>query len=69
MFQVEVFWVVAMCSVAVGYRHFGGSCCVHLQVEMLVTQPRRPRLEIVTIQMELSRQEEENREEEWRSKK
>jgi len=24
IFQVEVFWVVALCSVVVGYRHFGG---------------------------------------------
>jgi len=29
--QVEVFWIVTLCSVAVGYQHFGGSCCLHLQ--------------------------------------
>jgi len=23
-----VFWVVAPCSVVVGYRHFGGLCCL-----------------------------------------
>jgi hypothetical protein len=29
--QVEVFWVVTPCSVAVGYQHFRGPCCLHLQ--------------------------------------
>jgi hypothetical protein len=28
--QVEVFWVVAPCSVVVIYQRFGGNCCVHL---------------------------------------
>jgi hypothetical protein len=28
--QVEVFWVVTPCSVVVGYRRFGGPCCIHL---------------------------------------
>jgi len=28
--QVGVFWVVALCSVAVGYQHFGGPYCLHL---------------------------------------
>jgi len=32
-FQVEVFWVVTSCSVVVGYRRFGGLCCLHLQGE------------------------------------
>jgi hypothetical protein len=32
MFQVEVFWIVTPCSVVVGYRRFGGPCCLHLQV-------------------------------------
>jgi len=30
--QVEVFWVVTPCSV--GYRCFGGHCCIHLQSVM-----------------------------------
>jgi len=25
---------VMPCSVAVGYQRFGGTCCLHLQVEM-----------------------------------
>jgi hypothetical protein len=29
--QVEVFWGVTPSSVAVGYRRFGGPCCLHLQ--------------------------------------
>jgi len=29
--QVCVFWVVTPCGVAVEYRRFGGSCCLHLQ--------------------------------------
>jgi hypothetical protein len=33
MFQVEVFWVVTPCSVAVGYQPFSGPCCLHLQGE------------------------------------
>jgi len=32
-FQVDVFWVVMSCSVAVGYQRFGGLCCLHLQGE------------------------------------
>jgi hypothetical protein len=28
--QVEVFWVVTLCSVVVGYQHFRSWCCVHL---------------------------------------
>jgi hypothetical protein len=34
MFQVEVFWVVTPCSVAVGYRHFIDPCYLHLQGEL-----------------------------------
>jgi len=33
MIQVEVFWVVMPCSIAVGYQHFRGPCCLHLQGE------------------------------------
>jgi hypothetical protein len=29
--QVEEFWVVTPCSVAIGYQRFGGLCCLHLQ--------------------------------------
>jgi len=28
--QIEVFWVVTVCIVSVGYCHFGGPCCFHL---------------------------------------
>jgi len=31
MSQVEVFWVVLLGSVAVGYNCFRGLCCLHLQ--------------------------------------
>jgi hypothetical protein len=31
--QVEVFCVVTLCSVVVGYKSFGGPCCLHLQSE------------------------------------
>jgi hypothetical protein len=31
--QVEVCWVVTLCSVVVGYQRFGGPCCLHLQGE------------------------------------
>jgi hypothetical protein len=29
--EFAVFWVVALCSVAVEYRRFGGTCCLQLQ--------------------------------------
>jgi hypothetical protein len=29
--EVDVFWVVTPCSVAVGYQRFGEPCCLHLQ--------------------------------------
>jgi hypothetical protein len=29
--RIEVFWVVTLCSVVVGYQRFGGPCCLHLQ--------------------------------------
>jgi hypothetical protein len=28
--KVKIFWVVMLCSVAVGYQCFRGSCCPHL---------------------------------------
>jgi hypothetical protein len=33
MFEVEVFWFVTPCTVAVGYQRFGGPCCLHLYSE------------------------------------
>jgi len=35
--KVEVFWVVASCSVAVGYHRFGEPYCLHIQGETLVS--------------------------------
>jgi len=32
--QVEVFWVVMPCSIAVVYQCFGGPCCLCLQDEV-----------------------------------
>jgi hypothetical protein len=29
--QVAVFWIMAPCSVVVGYQRFRGPCCLHLQ--------------------------------------
>jgi len=31
--QDEIFWTVTMCRVAIGYRRFGGRCCLHLNPE------------------------------------
>jgi hypothetical protein len=31
--QVQVFWVLTLCSKVVGYQRFGGSCCQHLQLD------------------------------------
>jgi len=33
VFQVAVFSVVTPCTDVVGYRRFGGPCCLHLQGE------------------------------------
>jgi len=30
MFQLEVFWVMTLCSVVVRYQCFRGPCCLHL---------------------------------------
>jgi len=35
MFQVKVFWVVTPYSIVVGYQHFRGPCCLHLQGEVI----------------------------------
>jgi hypothetical protein len=32
--EVEVFWVVTLCRIVVGYRRFRGLCHLHLQVEV-----------------------------------
>jgi hypothetical protein len=32
--QVKVFWVVMLSGPAVGYQHFGGPYCLHLQGEV-----------------------------------
>jgi hypothetical protein len=29
--QGVVFWIVKLCTDMVGYQHFGGPCCLHLQ--------------------------------------
>jgi hypothetical protein len=29
--QIEVFWFVTVCTVEIGYQHFRGPCCLHLQ--------------------------------------
>jgi hypothetical protein len=29
--QVEVFWIVTQHNVVVGYQHFRGPCCLHLE--------------------------------------
>jgi len=36
MIQVDVFWVVTVCIVVVGYYRFGGPCCLHLQGVLLL---------------------------------
>jgi hypothetical protein len=33
MIQVEVFWFVTLCSIAVGFQYFGRPCCLHIQNE------------------------------------
>jgi hypothetical protein len=33
MLQIEVFWVMAPCGVAVRCQRFGAPCCLHLQGE------------------------------------
>jgi len=37
IFNVGGFWVMMPCSVVVGYQHFRGSCCLHLQREPTTT--------------------------------
>jgi hypothetical protein len=32
--QVEAFWVVTLCNVVVGYKRFGGPCCLLFRVKM-----------------------------------
>jgi hypothetical protein len=33
-FHVVVLWVMMLCSGVLGYQHFGGPCCHHLQGEV-----------------------------------
>jgi hypothetical protein len=33
--EAKVFWVVTTCGVVVGYQHFRGPCCLHLQFTSL----------------------------------
>jgi len=33
LFHVEVFWVVTPCRFVVGYRRFGGPCCLQCEVK------------------------------------
>jgi len=56
--QVEVFWVVMLCSVEVGYQHFAGPCCLHLQGDVnvgilsqhyIVSQSRRSQPEGIKL--------------------
>jgi hypothetical protein len=42
--QVEAFWVVTPCSVAVGYQRFRGPCCLHLQGEMKMEATRSSKM-------------------------
>jgi len=41
-FQVEVFWIVTPCSVAVRYQRLGGPCCFHLQGKVKMEAARSP---------------------------
>jgi len=34
--KIAVFWVLTPCSDVVGYQHFGGPCCSHLQSKVVV---------------------------------
>jgi len=40
--QVELFWVVMLCGVVVGYQHFRGSCWVQIQGEVTGAGKKRP---------------------------
>jgi len=48
--HVSVFWVMTLCSNAVGDQHFGGPCyfCLHPE------EPRRPRLEFQQLHIPTS---------------
>jgi hypothetical protein len=60
--EAEVFWVVALFGVVVGCQHSGGPCCFHhedggsmnlqnngiLPQHYMMSQPRRPQLEVKT---------------------
>jgi len=40
MTEVGIFWVVMPSSAEVGYHHFGGPCCLHLQGEVKMEAER-----------------------------
>jgi hypothetical protein len=40
--QVEGFWVVTPCSAVVGYKLFGGPCCLHLQQRTWISETLLP---------------------------
>jgi len=61
--QIEVFWIVTPYGAMVGYQHFWGLCCLHLQGEM---NERTPGIYIcppssviyITLKMEAARSSE-----------
>jgi hypothetical protein len=56
--QVKVFWVVMLCGVAVGYQHFGGSCCNHLYGEVKMVAARFSTSRVVSyIQLNFANQQ------------
>jgi hypothetical protein len=34
--KMAVFWVVALCSLVEIYRRFGGTCCLHHQIALMM---------------------------------
>jgi len=42
--EVEVFCVATPCSIAVGYQHFRGPCCLHLHTKQHHLTSKHPSL-------------------------